>query len=144
MLICGYSGIGKTTYCKTHANAYDLDSSTFGKIKNWEAEYIKHAQRLAVQGKAVFISAHKEVIEYLQRNNIPFILAIPAECKETWELRLKLRYSQTHADYALNALRDFYQNYDKDMQFYHNLKGVKIIRVTCKVQTTLANELANC
>ena len=144
MLICGYSGIGKTTYCKIHANAYDLDSSMFGKINNWEAEYIRHAQMLAVQGKDVFISAHKEVINYLQRNNIPFILAIPAETKEVWELRLKLRYAQTHADYALNALRDFYQNYDNDMKFYASLQGVKIIHINCKVQTTLANELENC
>ena len=144
MLICGYSGIGKTTYCQTHANAYDLDSSAFSKSRGWEAKYIMCAQMLAVRGKVVFISAHKAVINYLQENNIPFVLAIPDENKEIWESLLKSRYAQTKANYALCALRDFYQNYDKDMQFYNNLKGVKIIRITCKGRNLLVNELVNC
>ena len=138
MIICGYSGIGKTTYCKTHANCVDLDSSAFCKRNGWEADYLRVAQQLSMTGKQVFISAHPAVIRYCQSNNIPFTLVIPGEAKAVWEARLKLRYEQCHKQYAFNALQDFYLNYDRDMEFYSTLKNVKIQRVTCKVVTSLA------
>ena len=141
MIICGYSGIGKSTYCKTHNYCYDLDSSLFTKLPKWEEHYLKYAQQFSMSGYTVFISAHPSVIEYCKAHAIPVVVAIPAETKEVWELRLKLRYAQNHETYALNALRDFYQNYDRDMAYYNGLEGVQVIRVTCKVNTTLMDEL---
>ena len=73
MLICGYQGVGKSTYCRNNPETtVDLDSSNFKKTDNWEENYIKTALGFVGNDKNVFISAHKVVIEYLIANNIPF------------------------------------------------------------------------
>ena len=76
MIYCGYQGCGKSTYCRTHKNTVDLDSSAFKKTENWEKNYVDLAKKLSDNNK-VFISAHKKVIEYLINNNIEFELIIP-------------------------------------------------------------------
>ena len=44
MIYCGYQGCGKSTYCRTHNNTVDLDSSFFKKVDKWEENYINIAK----------------------------------------------------------------------------------------------------
>ena len=143
MIVCGYQGCGKTTYCKNHKSAIDLDSSNFNKTEKWEAQYLRVALSLSEAGYNVFISAHPEVIFYCLDNNIKFELLIPAQNKEAWRSRLEFRYNINPTQGNLNALKDFEANFDKDMIFYRSLTNVTIHEVSAKVVTNIANFFSN-
>ena len=83
MIICGYQGVGKSTYCRNNpTTTIDLDSSNFKKVEHWEENYIKTALSFSKDDKNVFISAHRNVIEYLISNEIPFKVLVPNEKKD--------------------------------------------------------------
>ena len=139
MIICGYQGCGKTTYCKANpGTTLDLDSSAFVKREGWEAEYVKLASLFSDTGKKVFISAHKVVIDYLIANNYYFELLIPAQNPKAWRNRLEFRYNINPTQGNLNALLDFDQNYEADMAFYDSLTCVKHY-VSAKVITNIGD-----
>ena len=137
MIICGYQGCGKTTYCKNHVDSIDLDSSNFIKGMGWEKQYIRVATSLSLAGYKVFISAHREVIEYLQERSIDFALLIPAQNKEAWRHRLEFRYQINPTLANQNALRDFEENFDRDMDFYSKVDCVALYEVSAKVVTNI-------
>jgi hypothetical protein len=140
MIYCGYQGCGKTTYCKAHPNtAVDLDSSNFKKCLGWESSYITQAKHLEEQNKTVFISAHKEVINYLYNHNYAFEILVPAENKEAWLKRLEFRYYKNPILPNLKAINDFKYNYDNDMLFYNELekKGITVHRIQAKIITNI-------
>lgn len=139
MIICGYQGCGKTTYCKQNpTTAYDLDSSMFVKSEGWEVKYINLACLLSAKGKKVFISAHQSVINYLVKHSIEFELLIPAQNPKAWRNRLEFRYNINPTQGNLNALLDFDKNFEKDMAFYKTLNCVKH-EVSAKVITNIAD-----
>ena len=138
MIYCGYQGCGKTTYCKSNPHTtVDLDSSAFVKYKGWEADYVKIAIAFSDLGKHVFISAHKEVIEYLTANNVPFELLIPAQDIKAWRNRLEFRYNINPTQGNLNALLDFDKNFESDMTFYETLNCIKHY-ISAKVITNIS------
>lgn len=137
MIICGYQGCGKTTYCASHPDTtVDLDSSMFIKREGWEKSYVEIAKAFSDLGKKVFISAHRQVIEYLVANDIYFELLIPAQNPKAWRNRLEFRYNVNPAQGNLNALLDFDKNFDTDMAFYESLDCVKH-EVSAKVVTNI-------
>lgn len=139
MIICGYQGCGKSTYCKANPDTtVDLDSSLFVKREDWEAEYVKIARAFSELGKKVFISAHKQVIEYLTANKIPFELLIPAQNPKAWRNRLEFRYNVNPIQANLNALLDFDKNFENDMAFYATLDCVKH-EISAKVVTNIGD-----
>lgn len=139
MIICGYQGCGKTTYCKNNPiTAYDLDSSVFVKCEGWEEKYIKLACFLSAKGKKVFISAHQVVINYLVKHSIEFELLIPAQNPKAWRSRLEFRYNTNPTQANLNALLDFDKNFEKDMEFYKTLNCVKH-EISAKIVTNIAD-----
>lgn len=126
MIYCGYQGCGKSTYCRSHKETtVDLDSSMFIKKTGWEINYVAIAEMLSTAGKQVFISAHKEVINYLTENNISFELLIPAQNAKAWRSRLEFRYNINPIQANMNAILDFDRNFEKDMTFYETVKCVK-------------------
>lgn len=138
-IYCGYQGCGKTTFCKNHPDTtIDLDSSAFIKREGWEEIYIKIAVAFSNLGKSVFISAHKQVIEYLTTNEIPFELLIPAQNPKAWRNRLEFRYNIDPTQGNLNALLDFDKNFEADMAFYASLNCVKHY-ISAKVVTDIGN-----
>lgn len=140
MIYCGYSGVGKTTYCKK-VDGIDLDSSNYFKRKGWEVGYCNDAVKKSADGKDVFISAHQEVIQYLTKNNIDFVLIIPDGNKNEWLSRLYFRYYQNQTDGNRNAIWDCAKNFDEDMAYYNTL-NCKIIKVhALKIQTDLEEKL---
>ena len=138
MIYCGYQGCGKSTYCRTHKNTVDLDSSAFKKTENWEKNYVDLAKKLSDNNK-VFISAHKKVIEYLINNNIEFELIIPQMDKLAWRSRLEFRYFKNQTQGNLNAILDFDKNFDNDMEFYKKVenKGITVHKVSATVITNI-------
>ena len=142
MIICGYQGCGKTTYCKNHADSIDLDSSIFIKNKDWEIQYVRVATSLSLAGYKVFISAHREVIEFLLMRSIDFALLIPAQNKEAWRHRLEFRYQINPTQANKNALLDFEKNFDRDMDFYSNVAkadSVALYEISAKVVTNIGD-----
>lgn len=126
MIYCGYQGCGKTTYCKNHPDTtIDLDSSAFVKRDGWEMVYVGIAVEFSNFGKNVFISAHKQVIECLLANQIPFELLIPTQNQKAWRNRLEFRYNINPTQGNLNALLDFDKNFETDMAFYASLNCMK-------------------
>lgn len=142
MLICGYQGVGKSTYCRNNPETtVDLDSSNFKKTDKWEENYIKTALGFVGNNKNVFISAHKVVIEYLIANNIPFKVLIPNEKKDVWRTRLEFRYNKNKTFANLKALYDFDLHYEEDMTYYNDLekRGVSVNRVNARIVTTISD-----
>lgn len=139
MIYCGYQGCGKSTYCRTHNNTVDLDSSLFKKTNKWEEAYINIAQSFSDENKKVFISAHKNVIDYLINNKIEFELIIPDMDKLAWRSRLEFRYFKNQTQGNLNAILDFDKNFDIDMEYYKTVenKGIKVHRVSATIITDI-------
>ena len=140
MIYSCYSGTGKTTLCKK-IDGFDLDSSAYSKEPNWAKKYCEDAKRLSADGKKVFISAHKEVIKYLIKHKIEFVLCIPDGSHAEWLSRLVFRYCQTPTDGNRNAVIDCVKNFDSDMAFYKTL-NCPIIKVKAKsIQTDLEEKV---
>ena len=142
MIICGYQGCGKTTYCKTHNNAIDLDSSMFIKKEGWEVNYVETALKISETGQNVFISAHREVISYLIYHKYDFELIIPADDKELWAKRLEFRYMKNKTVPNLKAIHDFNINFEEDMHFYYEkskIYNIKVHKVTSKIVTNIGD-----
>ena len=97
----------------------------FLKKDKWEVDYVSIAKMLSDAGKNVFISAHKEVINYLTEESILFELLIPAQDPKAWRNRLEFRYNINPIQANMNAILDFDKNFETDMAFYATLKCVK-------------------
>ena len=143
MIYCGYQGSGKSTYCRNNPNTtVDLDSSAFVKVAGWEENYVRTAVALA-NDKNVFISAHRVVIEYCMRNNIPFVVLAPSQSKEAWRARLEFRYHKNPILANFKAIADFEQNFEKDLQYYHLLesKGICVRWIEATVVTNIGENI---
>ena len=140
MLYCGYSGVGKTTFVQK-VDGIDLDSSSYEKKNNWEENYVKDAIKKGIDGKTVFISAHRKVVEYCLKNNIDFVLIIPNASKEEWVSRLIFRYFQNRTDGNFNAVKDCLDNFEEDMLYYNQIECKKIKVNAKEIQTDLEEKI---
>jgi len=88
MLVAGFPGTGKSSYCYRDADympqgfATDSDSSKFDKA-DFPQNYIEHIKEKISEGYArIFISSHKEVREALVENGLEFTLIYPKKRTE--------------------------------------------------------------
>lgn len=97
-VICGFPGIGKSTYVKEFKKEYgdtilDSDSSKFDK-KNFPNNYIKHIKEAIEENKTILASSHDVVRNALIKEKIPFTLIYPdKKCKDEYLERYKKRGS---------------------------------------------------
>lgn len=89
VVICGFSGIGKTTAEQKHRNIIDMESSAFsrcwkngideGKNPKFPTNYIDRLAELIDNGEATYylLSCHKDVREELKRRGIDYIIVLP-------------------------------------------------------------------
>lgn len=143
MLYCGYQGVGKSTYCRNNPNTtIDFDSSAFVKSEGWEQGYVQAAVNMGAE-KNVFISAHRVVIEYCMKNNIPFVILAPSQNKEAWRARLEFRYHKNPSVPNFKAIADFEQNFDADLAYYRYLErmGVKVRWVEATIVTNIFEQI---
>ena len=141
MIIIGYPGIGKTTFCETYfpsmddrfngkeINGYiDLESSWISKsIVHWEETYCRIAIGLSKQGFVVFVSAHENVQNILEKSDEEVVVAIypGLELKEQWIERLQKRYDADPTGKNELALLTVKANYDRHIKKLMNRKFYK-------------------
>ena len=130
MLVAGFPGTGKSSYCYRDADympqgfATDSDSSKFDKA-NFPQNYIEHIKGKISEGYArIFISSHKEVRDALVENGLEFTLVYPKkELKEEYLKRYKERGSP---DGFIKLISD---NWDLWLDELKNQKGCKHIEL---------------
>lgn len=97
IIICGFSGVGKSTAEQKHKNVFDFESSAYSHIfeppmigeknKNFPRNYID-----AVVGHmeehyncVYLLSCHKEVRDELKNRGIDYIIVMPdSDCKNEY------------------------------------------------------------
>ena len=93
MILMGYPGVGKSTFCKKTPYAIDLESSLFHDIFEL---YVDVALDLSRQNKLVMVSCHNEVYGLLLKKLKPSdsvgILFPSDMLKDRWIGKLKDRY----------------------------------------------------
>ena len=102
MVICGFSGIGKSTLERSNPSVVDIDSSFFSQKWEWQTgeclgrnedfpiNYIDHLEELISDNRANYflISCHEEVRRELQNRGIPYIIVLPYhDCKNEYMKR---------------------------------------------------------
>lgn len=97
-VICGFPGVGKSTYVKDFKKEngdkiLDSDSSKFDK-KDFPNNYIKHIKETIKEGKTILASSHDVVRNALIKEKIPFTLVYPdKKCKDEYLKRYEKRGS---------------------------------------------------
>jgi len=92
MIICGYPGIGKTTYCNSNPPfiCKDSDSSNFSWIydasgnkiernPDFPNNYIEQIRKLMYKTDIIFVSTHKEDRDALYEARIPHVIIYPSD-----------------------------------------------------------------
>ena len=93
MVVCGFPGMGKSTYTKnldmsnTIIKVYDSDSSLYswldrydyskGRHPDFPNNYMNHIKAVNTDNSLVFVSSHKEVRHALMDANIPYVIMYP-------------------------------------------------------------------
>lgn len=105
MIVVGYQGVGKTTYCQTDKQAIDLESSLFNKADPlWYEDYVRVAMSLTAN-HIVFVSAHKVVRDELRKQGAEWVIIMPSlNIKDVWIARLQARYTASGSDKDMRAL----------------------------------------
>ena len=114
MIIIGYQGIGKSTYCRNSEihDAIDLESSCFKYLdgtrpEGWELLYCKVAEDLSQQGFKVFTSSHAGVRAYLKNSKEKVYAIAPSPViKDAWIKRLQDRYDADQSTKNFLALEN--------------------------------------
>lgn len=130
MLIAGFPGTGKSSYCNIDADympqgfATDSDSSKFDKSE-FPQNYIEHIKEKMAEGYArIFISSHKLVRDALVENGLDFTLVYPKqELKEEYLNRYKERGS---SDAFIELIAE---NWDLWLDELRNQKGCQHIEL---------------
>lgn len=111
-IICGFAGIGKSTAAKNIPGVVDLESTPFEK--DWN-RYVKVAKHMLDSGFVVLLSCHLELRDELQKQGVPYAVAMPQyDDKEEYLRRFKER-GNTHDFIAL-----FEKNWEKYLQTLPN------------------------
>ena len=133
MIICGYPCIGKSSWAKSQSMiTVDLESSYF-KIPGrdntgWEENYCKMAIELDTPRNkdAIFMSTHPEVINYLIKEGVDFVIAFPSlKLKEAWIERSLERYEKSGLEKDLRAHERIRDYFEVDTQALMGIPNVK-------------------
>lgn len=80
IIICGFSGIGKSSMAQVYNNFIDLESSGY-KTKDFPKNYIDEVERIIQEDNDgisyILLSCHAEVRAELQSRGIKYILVTP-------------------------------------------------------------------
>ena len=98
IVICGFSGIGKSTAEQKHRRIVDMESSIFSRCwdntngfgarnENFPQNYIDRLEEFMADNHADFylLSCHKEVRDELKKRGIPYLIVLPyPDCKNAY------------------------------------------------------------
>lgn len=127
-IICGFPGVGKSTFVREYKRAIDLDSALFPKDANFVDNYIKQIENHFLSERFfnhyILVSTHKELMGELAALGIRHYVVYPDIdiSFETWSKRWKARgdkeewidYMEEHWD----AFKQDIQNHLKDHPDY--------------------------
>lgn len=131
-IIFGFPGIGKSTLANNENSSVkfiDLESSNFNDINGnkpdkWYEYYGNVAIDLARQSNFVFVSTHKDVLEYITKtiknkhfsDNIRLLVVCPGiHLKEEWVNKLQKRYDSTQSQKDKKALDRIVNHFEEDI-----------------------------
>ena len=111
-----YSGLGKTTYCQTHAGCMDVDK---GGFKGNISALVNFAAFCLKKGYLVLVSARIDIIKEFERKGLPINIIVPsedrkAEILETVKKRDNIPYYYhllKHYDEEIEQIKSF-KNFD--------------------------------
>lgn len=131
MIIIGYPGIGKSTLARRNKDYIDLESSCFfinnKRPEDWQVIYCKVAEDLSRQGKVVFVSSHKEVVDELLTTSEKVLAIYPdPKLKDEWIKRLKDRYEFTCLEKDRKAYQRALEHFDEDIDGMRRCLYIKI------------------
>lgn len=135
-VICGFPGVGKSTYASNKCNVDDAESSAFSHVfdpdhpetrernSEFPQNYISHIRRMAgTHGyEYVLVSSHKEVRQALRSAGVPYIVVVPKmELKDEYLKRYIKRGSpQPFVDLLYSKWREFLAEIeDEDAPIVH-------------------------
>lgn len=135
MIYAGFQGIGKSTLARKMPNVVDLESSCFyidgydsGRPDGWYKIYATFAEHLSGQGKIVFVSTHKPLLDYMHEKNIEFTAVFPAkDLKAEWIDMLYERFESTNSFKDFRALAGAYNDFDESLDYLSKEKNKIII-----------------
>ena len=130
MIIIGYQGIDKSTYCIKMMDAIDLDDSSCfrdfsgNRPDKWCETYVKTAIYLNGQGYDVFISSNKEVRQALLAchccsyyRGFKYCAIVPSiNLKDAWIRRLRNLYNNSNSTNNLEALNNARFNFEESIK----------------------------
>lgn len=127
IIISAFPGCGKSEATAMHKTSgeiwLDSDSSKFHWIYNQDGSklpnpqfpqnYLKHIQNFSGYADVIFVSTHKEILELLCDNNIPFVLVRPYRViKDAYIRRYKERGND---DSFINLMNTKWDQFMDDM-----------------------------
>lgn len=125
-IIAGFPGVGKSSLAKKYPDLVtDLDSGLFGKDKdgnkneNWLEDYYQAIIKQS-ENKVILTSTHKELLEKLQENDIPFAIVIP-------DINIVEEYLQRYKQRGSNEefIQKIYEQWDGWINKINNMEGVE-------------------
>jgi len=136
MIIIGYQGIGKSTFCETYGTSLrylDLESGLMKdpmngnkRWDNWAEIYCNIALSLSGQDYMVFVSSHKAVQDILAESKDEVIAIYPSKTiKDEWIKKLLERYKRTCLKKDEIAWIDAKANFDSEIDILENSPFVK-------------------
>ena len=85
IVICGYSGVGKTTFCQRQPFSIDIDSAEIPKYEKFVKEYLKRITACIGRYRYICVSTHAVLIDALADMKLSVVLVYP-------DLKLKREY----------------------------------------------------
>lgn len=84
IVVCGFSGIGKTCCAKNNNFVIDIDSSTIEHDKDFANKYLALITEAQNKFRIILVSTHPELRQLLKEQNIRYYLVYPKKelCKE--------------------------------------------------------------
>ncbi len=130
MIIHGYPCIGKSSVGGMH-HCIDLESSTFYDAETktdskWYEKYCNVAIDLAKQGYIVFMSTHREVVDYMQAhaanlklNNIegPYIIFPSKDLKYSWIIKAHNRFMVDQSNKNYRSFERMAAHFEEDIDY---------------------------
>lgn len=127
MIVIGYPGIGKSQLAKTSSIYFDFDSSIVNKSDGWEYRYFLEAENYSSQGKIVFVSAHKQVQDYLKDSAEKVAVVYPSLLlHDYWVDKLRDRHFFDPSPENWRALQRVVSHYAEDIVELDSSPFIKI------------------
>lgn len=136
LLICGFSGIGKTTLGKKYDNIAEIGQSLFRNIyldekaytmdreyrKNlktgilpnpdWPMNYVNKINELRMDHDIVLVFTDIELMDTFRKLNIPFLIALPTKDRKE-EFLMNFQNRGQDADFCADARRHWERRIDR-------------------------------